>query len=64
MNFTTFFFFTYSFLSPTWYSWNNKRLKKSFCIGEKRKFFARGQALLSVMLSWTVGGDGFKCRCL
>lgn len=46
------------------YLWNNKRLKNSLCIGEKRKFFHRGQALLSIMLPWMVGGDGFKCGCL
>lgn len=63
MDFIYFFPF-HSFLSCTQYLQNSKRLKNSLCIGEKRKFFLRGQALLSIMPPWTVGGDGFKCGCL
>lgn len=65
MNFIYFFSFSlFLFVLHTHYMWNNKRLKNSLCIGGKRKFFLRGQALLSIMLPWTVGGDGFKCGCL
>ena len=46
---------------PTQLLVKQQEVKKLIIIGEKRKFSFRGQTRLSIMLPWTVGGDGFKC---